>query len=64
MGANVDTIPIGARFGRLIILEERASTNKARYVEVACDCGRKLNVRWQNLKHGLTITCRQRGKGC
>ena len=63
MGVITDTIPIKARFGRLVILEETGSYNRARYVQVACDCGREINVRWQNLKHGLTTTCRQRGKG-
>lgn len=64
MGRAVDVIPIGNTFGRLTILKEVEPRNMARYVHVACSCGARLHVRWQNVKHGLTQSCWSNNNPC
>lgn len=53
---------IGSKFGRLLILEEGSgrrepSGRRRKTVICRCDCGKKVEVDWDNVKGGTTRSC-------
>lgn len=54
---KLDTIPLGTKMGRLLLIEETARLGTKRNVSCRCDCGKSTTVLWQNLKRGATTSC-------
>lgn len=50
------TFQIGARYGRLVVLE-RSGTDAPTRLLCECDCGKTKVVNYQNLRRGLTQSC-------
>ncbi len=48
---------VGARFGRLTVLNEHHSDGKHLYWHCQCDCGNEVIVCGDSLKRGLTMSC-------
>lgn len=47
----------GSRFGRLVVIEKVASSDKATFYKCACDCGVMKNIRSVSLRKGDTNSC-------
>lgn len=50
-------LPIGARFHRLVVLDDLGSPDRRRRVLVQCDCGIEKDVDWPALKYGRIKSC-------
>lgn len=55
-------VPVGTRYGDLVVLGEAASRRSVggsvkRYLSCRCDCGTELEVRLNNLRSGRTRSC-------
>lgn len=55
------TIPIGTRFGKLVVVAFHGKTPRGRRWECRCDCGRTVLQSVKNLNYGVqSCGCRQR----
>lgn len=50
-------VAAGTRFGRLVVMAIAPSRNEEGYFLCQCDCGTSTEVRWQNLRRGMTQSC-------
>jgi hypothetical protein len=50
-------LPIGKKFGKLIILQEVPTIKGKRYVYCSCECGSKKVIRYDGLKIGRVKSC-------
>ena len=54
---RIHPVPIGQRFGNLVVLRKSGSRARGRMVEAQCDCGNITIANINNLRSGHTASC-------
>ncbi|MDB6082232.1 MAG: hypothetical protein JWN43_113, partial [Gammaproteobacteria bacterium] len=54
---KVHPVPVGERFGNLVVLRRAEGTGRGRIVEAQCDCGKLTIANVNNMRNGHTKSC-------